>query len=35
VRAAAAADHRVDFVDDDGADRAQHLAAARGRQKQI
>ena len=35
VRAAPRADHRVDLVDDDGAHRAQHLAAALGRQQQI
>ena len=35
VRPASRADDRVDFVDDDGADGAQHLAAALGRQQQI
>ena len=35
MRAAAAADHRVNFVDDHRADRAQHLAASRGCQQQV
>ena len=33
--AAAAADHRVNFVDDHRADRTQHLAASRGCQEQV
>ena len=35
VRAAPGADHRVDLVDDDGADGAQHAPAALRRQQQI
>ena len=35
VRAAPRADHRVDLVDDDGADGAQHPPAALRRQQQI
>ncbi len=35
VRAAPRSDHGMDFVDDDRADRAQHLAAALGRQQQV
>ena len=35
VRTAPRADHGVDFVDDHGADRPQHLPAALGRQQQV
>ena len=35
VRAAPRADHRVDLVHDDGANRVEHLTAALGRQQQV